>query len=215
MNVAEEAFAQVIFADAGGNAHIADGEGGGEGVMGLVNAAALEIVPQLANHFFAEGHLFGLRKMPAEAGVVCRLLGSDGLDDGHLCGAQIGKETAHSSGFHAVIGEVNQGVGNVFVTGEEVRQFAAQVERLFEIGLDFFEVIRLTGLSPDHIGFRSMEVEALHEVRRDAGGAFVIAAGDSNQAGIVIFVGQTFFIGTQVIQQFANGGVDEFFLHHA
>jgi hypothetical protein len=56
---AEEAVAQIVLVEAGGDAHIAQREAGHEGVVRLVLASALEVIAKLAND--------RLRRMPTAA----------------------------------------------------------------------------------------------------------------------------------------------------
>ena len=58
---AEESVVEVVLVIARGDAHIAQRKLGGEGVVGLIQPAALEIVADGLGHFHAKGILLRLR----------------------------------------------------------------------------------------------------------------------------------------------------------
>ena len=70
VNGAVERLAQVVFFDAGGDAHVAQGELGHKGVVGLVLAAAVEVIAQVLDDLQADGKLLGLGEVRAQAGIV-------------------------------------------------------------------------------------------------------------------------------------------------
>ena len=74
---AEQRVAEVALVDAGGDAHIADGELDHERVVRLVLATTPEIEAVIADDFQAEGELIGFRVEALEHTVVNRLLLGD------------------------------------------------------------------------------------------------------------------------------------------
>jgi hypothetical protein len=132
-----------------------------------------------------------------QARVVGGFLAGDGFDQRDELLAQFGEDFAHAGGFHAVIGEVNQRVGDVVVTGEEVCQLAALLKGFFEQGLHGFEVVGRTGFGPGLVRERGMFVEFGHEGGRDFGGLVVLAARGADDSRVVIVVEQAFGVGVQ------------------
>ena len=61
MDGAEKRVAQIVLVHPGGDAHVAQRKTGGEGMGGLILAAALEVIAQALDHVQAEGQLLRLR----------------------------------------------------------------------------------------------------------------------------------------------------------
>ena len=79
----EQRLGQEILLHAGGDAHVADGELGRKRMRRFVLATPLKVVAKSSDDVQAKFPLLGFREVPAQAGVVRRGLGGDGLHDGH------------------------------------------------------------------------------------------------------------------------------------
>ena len=169
---------------AGGDAHVAQGELGHEGVVRAVDAPALKIEAQAADDRFAESQLLGLGVVTLQAGVVGGGLGGDCFDQRHELLAQVGKQAAHAGGFHTKIFEIDQRVGDVLVAGEVIGKLAAQVDRLFEQWDHGGKVVARAGFRPGLVGFRHVVGEPAHELGRHFQAALEIAARRAQQAGL-------------------------------
>ena len=117
------------------------------------------------------------------------MLTGDRLHERHELIAQLGKDGAHGRGFHAIVRKVNQGIGNVLVTGEEIGELPAQVESLFEIRPHYGKVVRRPGFSPDLIRLSYVIVELRRKRRRHLYRFLIIAPRDADKTGLVRVVG--------------------------
>jgi len=88
MQRAEQRLAQVVRFDARGDAHIADGEAGAEGVRRFVLTPASDIVAEGAGDFLTERELLVFRKFLMKAGIVRRGLCGDSTYQRHKLFAQ-------------------------------------------------------------------------------------------------------------------------------
>ena len=63
------------------------------------------------------------------------------LHDRHQLRAQLAEQRAHGGNRHALVGAVDQRVGDVLVRAQEVGVLAAEVERLLQVGAHGGEVV--------------------------------------------------------------------------
>lgn len=88
----EQRFVQKGFIDPGGNAHIAGGKFGGEGVVSFVLAAPVEIVAQLPHNRLAKCDLRRFGIVSVQHGIVGGWVCHNPLHQGHQLGPQLGKD---------------------------------------------------------------------------------------------------------------------------
>ncbi len=169
----------------------------------------LKVVPQPLDDLQAKAPLPGLREPLPQARVVGRRLAGDGLDDRHQLPAQLGKEGPQRRGFHAIVGLIDQRIGDVLIAGEIVGQLPTQVNGLDQVGLDGLEVVPGPGLGPHLVRLGAVVGQLGHKGRRDAHRPFVLAPRDPDQAGVVRVVGQALRVGPQIVQEPADGRSDE------
>ena len=147
-----------------------------------------------------------------QTGIVRHGLGRDRLDDGHQSLAQIGQERAQRRDLHAIVGHINQRVGDVLIARKEIRILPAQVERPVQVRLHGSKIVRRTRPRPRLVRRRRLAIELRHERRRHLDRFLVIAPRDADEAGLVRIVRQARLVGPQVIQQLTDGRVGEFFV---
>ncbi len=124
-------------------------------------------------------------KVAAQAGIVGHRLLGDGAHDRHQLGAQLGEQRAHAGDRHALVGTVDQRVGDVRVGTEVVGKPAAEIQRLLEIGPHGGEVVGRPRARPGVVGGRAHLAPARDEIGRHLGRLLVVAAHDADEAGIV------------------------------
>jgi len=73
----------------------------------------------------------------------------------------------------------------VLVAGKVIGKLAAQVECLFQQGLDGAKVVGGPRLGPGFVYRGAVLIELRHERRGNLGGAFIVAPRDADQAGLV------------------------------
>src|SRR5918993_3531842 len=72
----EEIFSKEMFLDARGDPHISERELGHERMMGLINAAAVEVVTERTDDILCEFDLLRFGEIPMQAGIISSGLGS-------------------------------------------------------------------------------------------------------------------------------------------
>ena len=209
MQGGEQRLAEVVLAHARGDAHVAGGELGAERMVRLVLAAALEVVAEALDDGEAERQLRRLGKRAAQAAVVGRRLLGDGAHDRHQRRAQLGEQRPHRGRRHALVGAVDQRVGDVLVGREEVGVSAAEVERLLEQRAHGGEVVGRARPRPGLVGGRAERAPAGDELGRHLDRLVEVAARDADQAGVVGVGGQALGMGLQVVEQLAERRVGE------
>ena len=127
---------------------------------------------------------------------------------------QRGKQRPQHGHGHTVVGFVDQRVSDVPAgrPAEILGCAAAELQRLFQQRLHGGEVIRRSRHGPRLVGARRVARQFSYERGRQLGRPLVFAAGDANEAGFVVVVGQRFLVGLQVLQQLAQRGRGELFL---
>ena len=148
---AEKRLSQVVFLDARGDAHVAEGEPGHEGMRGHVAPPALEIVAETFDDLISEGQLPSLGKAFPQTRIVRRRLRRDRLNKRNKLHPKLVEDTAQHRNRHALISKVNERVGDMLVAGKEVGQFTAEVNRLFEQRLDGLKVVCRTRFDPGRV----------------------------------------------------------------
>ena len=205
----EQAIADVVLLDAGGDAHVARGEPGAEGVVRLVEAAAIEVVAEALDHGDGEVELRLLREICRAAPRRRPALFGDGSHDGHQLGAQLLEEGAYAGDRHALVRTVDQRIGDVLVGAQVVGILATEVERLLQVRAHGGEVVGGPGARPGVVGGRAHLAPAGDELGGHADGLAVIAPHDADEAGVVRSVGQGRLVGLELIEQLAERGVGE------
>ena len=128
----EQPFVQKSFIDPGGDAHIADGKLGGEGVVGFVLAAPVEIIAQLPHNRLAKCDLRRFGIVSVQHGIVCGWMRHNRLHQRHQLCPQLGKECAHAGRIHAQIGSLDVRIDGFGIAGEIVGVAAAVFQRFFQ-----------------------------------------------------------------------------------
>ena len=160
-----------------------------ERMVRLVEPPAVEVVAEALDDGETELHLRRLRKRAAQAAVVRRLLLGDGAHDRHQGRAQLLEQRQHRGRRHALVGAVDQRVGDVLVGREEVGVLAAEVERLFEQRAHGGEVVGRTRARPGIVGGGAERAPAGDELGRHLGRLVEVATHDADEARIVAVVG--------------------------
>ena len=118
--VLKSAVAEQVLVHARGDAHVAERELGRERVVGLVLPAALEVVADAPGHIQPEVHCcasgYVRRRQESSAGG-CAVIAST---IGTSCVRSSANSGRTDACLHAVIGDVDQRIGDVFVAGEEI-----------------------------------------------------------------------------------------------
>ena len=96
--------------------------------------------------------------------------------------AQLLEQLAHRGRRHALVGAVDQRIGDVGVGGEEAGILAAEVERLLQEGTHGGEVVGRARARPGVVGGRAHLAPAGDEVRGHLDGPLVVAPGDADEA---------------------------------
>ena len=177
--------------------------------MRLVQPAAVEVVAEAFDHIHGEVPLRSLREVLAQTGVVGRRLRRDRFDDRHKLAAQLAEERPQRRDLHAVVGDVDQRIGDVLVGREIVGQLAAEVEGLLQQRSHLGEVVRRARLGPDLIRRREVAGELRDERGRHFDGALELAARHADQRGVVRVIRQALFVGSQIVQQPADRRIGE------
>ena len=155
---------------------------------------------------------FDLRRLgerAAQAAVVGRLLLGDGAHDRHQRRAQLLEQRQHRGRRHALVGAVDQRVGDVLVGREEVGVLPAEVERLLEQRAHGGEVVGRPRARPGIVGGGAERAPAGDELGRHLGRLVEVAPHDAHQARIVAVVGQALGIGRQIVEQLAERRIGE------
>src|SRR5215475_9095036 len=79
----EQGVAEIGFVDAGGDPHVAGRELGAEWMMGLVEAAAIEVIAVVLDNGETERELLALSEGAAQAGVIGQRLVGNGTYQRH------------------------------------------------------------------------------------------------------------------------------------
>ena len=166
----EQAIADVVLLDARGDAHVARVQPRAEGMMRLVEAAAIEVVAEALDDGEAEVELRLLGEFAVQRRVGGRLLLGDGAHDGHQLGAQLLEQGAHAGDRHALVRTVDQRIGDVLVGAEVVGILAAEVERLLQVRAHGGEVVGRPRARPGVVGGRAHLAPAGDELGGHPGG---------------------------------------------
>ena len=158
--------------------------------MRLVLSTALEIIAKLFDDGAAERELLGFGKLLAKARVVRSRLRRNRLHDGDEFFPQFRKQRPNRRRLHSEIGEINQRVGNVVVTGKIVRQLATVFEGLFQVRTHGRKIVGGPRLHPGFVGGGLVCTEFRDECGRNFHCAVVIAPRDADQGGLVGIGGQ-------------------------
>ncbi len=203
---AEDA-AERVLEDARGDAHVADGELGTEGMVRQVLAAAVEVVAVAAHDVFAEVQLRGRFKVTPLGDVGDLRLPAQLRNKGAEPGAQLAEDGANRVHGHAVVGARDQRVGDMGGVREEIGVAAAEVERFLQVRGDRREVILRASRGPHDIGIGRVRRKVGHELAGNAGGAVVIAAHHAQQTGVVVVIGAGVDAGLHGVEQATDGRI--------
>ena len=212
VHVAEECLAQEVFLDARSDTHIAERELGHERMMRLVLPPAIEIVAQRLDDFPTESQLlrFGIELL--QAAVIGNRLCGNRLHDRHQLCSKFRKQRPHCGDRHALVGEIDQRIGDVLISGKAIRQLPTLIECLFQIRLHAFEIVGRTRFRPDLIRLGAVFVELRHKRSRNLRVALVLAARHADQTGVIRIIRQTLFVRPQLIKQLAHGRIGKFLM---
>ena len=212
VNGAEETTGEIIFIDARGDAHVTRRELDHEGMVGFVLAAAVKIVAKILDHRLAEGPLLWFRKTALQAVVIHLGTSGDGLDQRRQGLPQRFEEGSDGRGAHAVVGYIDEGIGDVLIAGEEVGELTAHREGFLQVGLDTGEVVGWARLDPNRIAVGHKIGEFGSETGWDADETLVVAPRHPDQGRVVVVRRQALCVGLQSIQQLADGCVRGLFM---
>ncbi len=201
---AEEALGQVVLVEAGGDAHIAAREPDREGVGGLVLAPPAEVVAEVAGDLLAEGLLLSLGEVAAQAAIVGGRPLGDRLGQGHQARPQGREERAHRLGLHAIVGAVDQRVGDMGVAGEAVGHAPAQLEGSLEVGQHSGDIVGGAGFGPGVVAGGALGGDLGDQGGGDARAALEAAAGHPDQGRVVAVEGQALLVGRERLEQLAE-----------
>ena len=109
---------------------------------------------------------FALGKSAAQAGIVGQRLLGDGAHDRHQLGAQLVEQRAHAGHRHALVGAVDQRIGDVVVGAEIAGVLAAEIQRLLQEGAHGREVVGRPRPRPGVVGGRAHLARSARRNRR-------------------------------------------------
>ncbi len=209
MQRAEQRRSHVIGVHTSGDAHIPPAEAGGEGVQGLVLAAAFPMVAHLGDGLHAKVPLFLLIVGQGHEGIVHLGLAGDLLDQCHLLGAQEVENGLYIGGLQTGLKDPQQRV--VFmVVGCKIAGIAvSQVEDLFQVRLEGGEVILCPRFRPGFVGGGGDDGVFSHPIEWHLRLAIVFTPGHPYQAGIERIWVQLGGVRLEVVQQPADLFGDE------
>ncbi len=162
VDVGEEGGADVVLVVAGGDPHVVDGSRG-EGVGGLVQAAPLPVVADVAHHHDAE--LLLLLQWPGlgqDALVRVHVRVDYLLDDGDQPLSQVGEHHLHVLGAGARLVLVDEGVVQVVLVADVLGHLDLQLDHLLEEGGEVGVVVVRPRLLPSLQGDRGVLCNLLH-----------------------------------------------------
>jgi len=204
----EETVGEVSFVDPGGDAHVAHGKPRLEGMVGQVLPSPGEIVAERPNDHLPEVELPVFGEMPLQARVVGRLPGSGCPHQRHELFPQLPEDPPDGPCLHAIVGEVDEGVCDVLISREKVRQAAAEVQGLLQQGKDPLEIVGGAGLRPHLVGKGGMLRESRQEIRRHPDCLPVFPVSRPDQAAVVRIGRKAPRVGEQLVDQpaYLRGG---------
>ena len=177
--------------------------------MRLVEPPALEVVAHALDDGRAERHLRPFRERSSQAAVVGERLLGDGAHDRHQRRAQLGEQRQHRGRRHALVGAVDQRVGDVRVGREKAGVLAAEVERPLQQRPHGGEVVGGARPGPGVVGGRAVRAPAGDEVGRHLDRLLEVAARDADEAGVVAVWRQAVGVGLQRVEQLAERRIGE------
>ena len=139
--------------------------------------------------------------MFAQDGVIGTIALHNGLDQRHQCGFQFGEDRLDVGHGHAPVRAVDERIGDVGVAREELCIAAAQIQRLFQIGLDRGEIVGRARLGPDHICLAGVGRQFGHEGTGDARGAVEVVVRHVDDGAHIIVGRQLIGIGREFVEQ--------------
>ena len=154
-------------------------------MMGLVEPAAFEIVAESPDHGAAERELRRLVERAVQDVVVDRGLGAIACTIGTSSLAQLGEQRLDRCGRHALVGAVDQGIGDVRIGRKEAGIFPAQLDGPFEERRHGREVVGRPRPRPGVVGRRAGRAGARDIVGRHLDRLFEVAFRHPDQAGVV------------------------------
>ena len=177
--------------------------------MRLVEPAALEVVAEARGDLEAEVELRLLGKAPRRqlssatgCSAMARTIGTSSR-------AQLGEQRAHRGRRHALVGAVDQRIGDVVVGREEAGILAAEIERLLQDTAAWWRS-RWPAARASRRRRRPSRA-ALQRATKSAGTliAFsIVAPRDADQARVVIVGRQAFGVGREAIEQLAERRIE-------
>ncbi len=195
----EEARGEIALEVAGGDAHVVDPEGGGEGMLHGVQPAARAVVGHQAHDPLADRGLAIDRAGPAQAGIVDLGPRADLVEEDYELGAQPREEPRDGGFFAARLVKVEEGVvargaGSAARPGRSRGQAIGlpllKLHHTLEVGREGGEVVLGPGLGPGGVGEARLEAELGHELGRELGLAVVGAPEDAQVASLALAEGR-------------------------
>ena len=205
----EQRFAEVVLLGARRDAHVADGEGRAEGMGRLVLATARGVEAESFGDAEAEGELAVDSERSLQAGVVGGRSSRQLLDQRHEFLAQALKQRADRLHRHAVVGAVDQGIGDVLAIAHQLGRTAAEVEDSREVIGDGGEVVGRPRLGPCLIALGARRPPLGDELGRQLPRELEIAARDADESGLVAVGFERLGVWDERIEQAANLRVGE------
>ena len=173
----------------------------------LVEAAAIEIVAHALRDPEAERKLRRLAKGLAQAAIIRRGLLRNRPHQRQQLAPQRLEQFLHRGGRHALLGIIDERVGDVLVGREELRVFAADIEDLLQERHHGGKVIGRPRPRPGVIRGGPKHGRAYHVFRRHLDCLFEVALHHAKQSSVVL--GQARSLGRQCIDQAAKRRIDE------
>ena len=158
-------------------------------MMGLVEPAALEVVADPPGHGAAECELRRLVERAMQGVVGGGRLRRDRMHDRHQLAAQLGEQGAHRCGGHALVGAVDQRIGDVRIGRKETGIFPAELDGPFQERRHGREIVGRPCPRPGIVRRRAGGAGARDVVGRHLDGLFEVSFRDADQACGIGLVG--------------------------
>ncbi len=117
-------------------------------MVGQVLPSPVEVVAERPDNHLPEVELPVFGEMPLQARIVGRFPGHGGPYQRHELFPELPEDLSDAPRLHAVVGEVDERVCDVLISGEKVRQASAQVQGFLQQGKDPPEIVGGAGLRP-------------------------------------------------------------------